>query len=102
MKAGVVSGLYVGVFVWILVTSYTEAPTYRFLQSIPLMVCGLLGVAVTVIWRRRQIRRHDWWLPVGVGLLALACYPNTSQDYLHYLFDGEMVRLWHLSPYTHV
>jgi hypothetical protein len=41
-------------------------------------------------------------LPVSLIVLALMSYPGTSADYLRYLFDGEMIRVWHLSPYTHL
>lgn len=97
---GMVGTLYVLVFAVIAVTSY-EPPTYKFNDSGPILLAGVLGVMVTVLWRGRAIGRLDWILPGALMLLALCSFPDTSRDPLRYLLDGEMIRLWHLSPFVH-
>lgn len=101
-RYGVVAGCYVAAMAAVTVASYVPPVTFSFHDS-PLMwlACGL-AVLVTVHWYRREPERTDWWLPVTLIALALISFPGTSADYLRYLFDGELIRVWHLSPYTHL
>ncbi len=101
MKWFVIGLMYVGVFAAVAVGSYIS-PNYRFNGAGVLTVLSIIGVVAIVMWRRRKLTRLDWLLPVLLILIALASFPNTSRDHLRYLFDGEMIRLMHLSPYVHL
>jgi hypothetical protein len=94
--------LYVAVMAVVVWGSYRQPVLYRFHDSPTLWLVCILAVVVTVYWHGKLPQKVDWWLPAVLVALALASYPDTSRDYLRYLFDGQMVRLWHLSPYTHL
>jgi hypothetical protein len=91
----------VGIYAFIAQRSYI-APIYRFNGSGLVFLGSLLCLAAILLWRKSDIRRVEWFIPAILILLALVSFPGTSRDYLRYLFDGEMIRLWHLSPYIHL
>ncbi|HEX3081909.1 MAG TPA: hypothetical protein VHQ86_01510, partial [Candidatus Saccharimonadia bacterium] len=101
MKRVVIGLAYMALMVAEAVWSYVS-PSYRFHESPLIMGLGLVGAIVTLIWWRRRPGRWDWLLAGGLVVAALAAFPSTSRDHVRYLFDGEMIRLLHASPYTHL
>jgi hypothetical protein len=79
-----------------------DSPIYRFNGAPQVFILAVTGVAVIMVWRRRDLSRIDWILAAALVLTAMASFPNTSRDHLRYLFDGEMIRLFHESPYVHL
>ena len=96
-----VGSLYVVMFGLIAICSYLW-PAYEMHGLGLLTGISCLGIATTILWRQQTITKLHYILPVALILVALTCYPDTSRDAFRYLFDGEMIRLWHLSPYTNL
>lgn len=94
------SALYVVLFGVIAVLSYKD-PSYDFNGSGHLLLAALLGVILTIMWRGQTVSRTDFALPAGLIALGLACFPDTSRDPMRFLLDGEMLRLWNMSPFIH-
>jgi alpha-1,6-mannosyltransferase len=94
-------GVYVVLIALSAVTSYSY-PQYRFSGSGLIFLVGIGGSLTALCGRGRIIRRRDWIVAGVIACLALLSFPSTSRDYLRYLFDGEMIRLWHISPYIHL
>jgi len=92
---------YAAAFGYVAVRSY-DAPIYRFYGSGRILLVSILGLAAALLWRKRTIGRGGWALAGALVAVAIASFPDTSRDHLRYLFDGEMIRLWHLSPYVHL
>jgi hypothetical protein len=91
--------------VWALyaLDSYLSPSWYRFRPSVLLLLLGALGALALVAWRRSGApQRVDWVLGGAAVAFAAASYPNTSMDFIRYLYDGQMIHLWHLSPYVHL
>ncbi|HVQ43445.1 MAG TPA: hypothetical protein VMT30_00560 [Candidatus Saccharimonadia bacterium] len=93
--------LYLILFIIQAVFSYSFSD-YNFHSSPLLFVLGGLGALMTAVWWRRLPARLDWLLVAALLVVAVATFPGTSRDHLRYLFDGEMIRIWHLSPYVHL
>ncbi len=94
-----IGGFYVASLVMVAIWSYLW-PIYDMDGRGLLAGVSWAGIAATLLWRRQTIKRIFYLLPVTLIVVALFCYPDTSRDAFRYLFDGEMIRLWHLSPYT--
>ena len=93
--------LLLGLYGFIAQRSY-HAPVYKFHGSGSVLLLSILSVVAILVWRRRSIRPMEWILPAAAIALTMCSFPDTSRDYLRYLLDGEMIRLWHLSPYLHL
>lgn len=101
MEMLVVQIAYAAVFAFEAVRSYA-APVYDFKLDYVILLISVVGVVATVMSWKRELSRWDWLLPIGLIVLGLASFPGTSRDHLRYLFDGEMIRMYHLSPYVHL
>jgi hypothetical protein len=79
-----------------------SAPIYRFAVSGAVVALSVTSIVAIALWHNRPVRRLEWLIPVAAVTLTLISFPGTSRDYLRYLFDGELIRVWHLSPYAHL
>lgn len=100
--AAVVGVLYVAAMGLVVARSWDRPVLFSFHGSPEVLAVSLCGVAATLVWRRRMVRRWDWWLPAALVAVGLLSFPDSSRDWLRYLFDGEMIRIYHASPYAHL
>jgi len=75
-------------------------PVYDLDGSTLLVGTSWAGIFLTVLSRRKQLSKWHYAMAAGLVLITYLSYPDTSRDAFRYLFDGEIIRIWHLSPYT--
>src|SRR5262249_54092745 len=93
------TGLVYLLFVAALAIRSYESPSYEFEPTWLFTATAAAGIAAIVSRRGLDVSPTDYWLPALLMAVAFVSYPSTSRDPFHYLFVGEIVRFWHLSPY---
>jgi hypothetical protein len=90
--------LYLGCFLAIAVCSYLYH-TGEFIPYWPYFLAGVVYVFVFLTVRNKNIGKWHIWVAVFLLAISFFSYPSNCDDPFRYLFDGELIRVQHFSPY---